>query len=79
MKSQSCESCMMPFYKDKGQRESDKYCSLCFQNGKFRYEGTDVKEFQKLCYENMVKSGMNRFKAKIFSYMIKFAPRWKKS
>ena len=67
----------MPFAKDSGIRESDKYCSLCFKDGKLSYEGNDLKLFQKVCYENMVKGGMNRFKAKFFAYMIKFAPRWK--
>jgi hypothetical protein len=75
---QACESCLMPFYKDPGVRESDQYCSLCFKNGKLCYEGNDLKEFQKVCYENMVKGGMSKLKAKFFTWMIRFAPRWKK-
>ncbi len=71
-----CESCLMPFYKDKGVRESDKYCSLCFKDGKLCYEG-DLEGFQKVCYESMRKRGMNKFKAWLFTYMIRFAPRWK--
>lgn len=74
----SCESCLMPFSKDTGVRESDKYCSLCFKNGKLCYEGNDLKAFQKVCYENMVNGGMNKIKAKFFTLMIRFAPRWKK-
>ncbi len=66
----------MPFDKDTGKRESDKYCSLCFKDGKLCYEG-DLKTFQKICYDAMVKSGMNPFKAKLFAFMIRFAPRWK--
>ncbi len=73
-----CESCLMPFYKDTGKRESDRYCSLCFKDGKLCYEGNDLKEFQKVCYESMLKSGMNKYVAKLYAYMIKFAPRWKK-
>lgn len=68
----------MPFSKDTGVRESDKYCSLCYKDGKFCYEGTNVKEFQKICYEGMKESGMNKFVAKFFAWMIQFAPRWKK-
>ncbi len=68
----------MPFSKDTGHRESDQYCSLCFKNGKLCYEGNDLKEFQKVSYNSMVNGGMNKWKAKIFTYMIKFAPRWKK-
>jgi hypothetical protein len=72
-----CESCLMPLKKDTGKRESEKYCSHCFQNGQFCYQGTDLKEFQKYCYESMVHGGMNRWKAKFFSFMVRFAPRWK--
>ncbi len=77
MNNKSCESCLMPFYKDTGIRESDRYCSLCFKNGKLCYEGNDLKVFQKVCYENMVSGGMNKIKAKFFTWMIRFAPRWK--
>ncbi len=75
--NKSCASCLMPLKKDPGKRESDKYCSYCFQDGKFTYEGDDVKEFKKLSYEGMRKSGMNIISAKIFTYMIGFAPRWR--
>ena len=68
----------MPFAKDTGVRESEKYCSLCFNKGKLCYEGNNLKAFQKVCYENMRKSGMNVFKAKLFTFTIRFAPRWKK-
>jgi hypothetical protein len=73
-----CESCLMPFYKDPGKRESDKYCSLCFKNGKLCYEGNNLKDFQKVCYESMINNGTNKYLAKFYTYMIKFAPRWKK-
>ena len=74
----SCESCLMPFYKDTGVRENPKYCSLCWKDGKFCYEG-DLKGFQAVCYKAMTDSGMNKLKAKIFSWMIRFAPRWKEA
>jgi hypothetical protein len=67
----------MPFSKDPGTRESEKYCSYCFKNGELTYKGTDLKEFQKHCYEGMLKSGTNRFVAQFFAWMIRFAPRWK--
>ncbi len=70
---------MMPFSKDTGVRENEKYCSLCFKNGKLCYEGNDLKEFQKVAYESMISRGTNKILAKFFSFMIKFAPRWKKS
>lgn len=73
-----CESCLMPFSKDSGKRESDKYCSLCFQNGELCYTGTDLKEFQAICYKSMRENGINFLMAKIFTFMIRFAPRWKR-
>ncbi len=72
-----CQSCMMPFSKDTGVRENENYCSLCFKDGKLCYEGNDLKEFQNICYESMRKSGMGKLKAKFFTFMIRFAPRWK--
>ena len=73
-----CESCLMPFDQDTGVRESDKYCSLCYKDGKLCYAGSDLKEFQKVAYQEMVKRGTNPLKAKFFTFMIGFAPRWKK-
>jgi hypothetical protein len=78
MNNQHCESCFMPFSKDTGHRESEKYCSLCYSNGKLNYEGNDLKEFQKMCYESMRRNGIGKWKAKFFTFMIRFAPRWKK-
>ncbi len=74
-----CESCLMPFKKDTGIQESEKYCSLCFKDGKLQYTGNDLKEFQKIMYQSMRSRGMNGIKARFFTYMIKFAPRWKKA
>ena len=76
--NKSCESCLMPFDKDTGKRESEKYCSLCFNNGKLCYEGNDVHVFKKRAYESMLEKGISPFKAKFFTWMIGFAPRWKK-
>lgn len=57
MKAQSCESCLIPFNKDAGQRESEKYCSLCFKNGKLCYEGNDLNEFKREAYKGMRARG----------------------
>ncbi len=76
--TQYCHSCMMPFDKDPGVRESDIYCSLCFKNGKLCYEGDNLSEFKKIAYQSMRARGMNPLKAKLFTYMIGHAPRWKK-
>ncbi len=73
-----CASCLMPFAKDTGVREHPEYCSLCFKNGKLCYEGNDLKEFQRVCNESMLKNGTHPLKAWFFTKMIAFAPRWKK-
>lgn len=78
MQSTKCESCLMPFSKDPGVRESSQYCSYCFKDGKLCYEGNDLREYQKICYEAMIGHGMNKWLAKFYTWMIKFAPRWKK-
>lgn len=75
----NCESCLMPFKKDpKGAgRESARYCSYCFENGKLNYEGNDVNEFKNAMIDAIVSRGESKLKAKFFAYMAGFAPRWK--
>lgn len=77
MGTATCESCLMPLSKDLGKRESEHYCSYCFQNGAFTYAGNDVKEFQKKSYEAMRAHGINPLLARFYTFMIRFAPRWK--
>ncbi|MBL0350454.1 MAG: hypothetical protein IPP68_08780 [Elusimicrobia bacterium] len=67
----------MPFNKDPARRESDRYCNYCFKNGKLCYEGPDLKEFQRGRYEGMVAHGTNKILAHFFTYLVRFAPRWK--
>lgn len=76
--NQFCKSCYMPFKKDTGVRESEDYCSLCYKDGKLCYEGNNLKEFQDTAYKSMLESGTNKFLAKFYTFMIRFAPRWKK-
>jgi len=71
------ESCLMPFSQDTGVREDARYCSLCYRDGDFCYKG-DLKGFQKVCYDGMRAKGMNPLVAKVFSFMVRFAPRWRK-
>lgn len=74
-----CESCLMPFNKDPGVRESDQYCSLCFRNGQLMYQGNDLKEFQHIVNESMKARGENVLFRWFATFMIRFAPRWKKA
>lgn len=78
-----CESCLMPLGKnledsgtEKDGTKSEKYCKYCYQDGKLLYEGS-LKDFQNICYGEMRKHGMGFIKAKFFTWMIRFAPRWK--
>lgn len=68
----------MPLAKDPGVSGSEKYCSYCFKDGKLCYEGNDLKEFQKMSYQGMVEGGMSKPKAWLLTWLIRFAPRWKK-
>ncbi len=70
----------MPLKKDPlgEKRESEKYCSYCFRDGKLCYEGNDVKEFKKAMIAAIVTRGESKTKARFFAFMAGFAPRWKK-
>ncbi len=69
---------MMPLAQDPGPRQSDRYCSYCYKDGKLCYEGNDVKEFQRRAYKGMREHGMHPVKARLFTFFIRFAPRWRK-
>jgi CRISPR/Cas system-associated protein Cas10 (large subunit of type III CRISPR-Cas system) len=77
--TRSCESCLMPFDKDPGKRESDRYCSLCYRDGKLCYPGNDIEEFQRAAYERMRERGINPVMARLYTFMIRFAPRWRRA
>lgn len=78
-----CQSCGMPMSKDPqgGGTNADssinlKYCSYCFQNGAFTYNGT-VHEFQELCRQKMIEKGYSRFLAWLFTRGMNRLERWK--
>lgn len=68
----------MPLDQDPGVSESLVYCSLCYRNGALCYTG-DLPGFQKICYDAMRAKGMNSVTAAFFTWMIRFAPRWRTS
>ncbi len=68
----------MPFKMDTGKRESEEYCSLCYKDGDFVYKGNDMKEFQDICRKEMIEKGMNPGLAHLFTFVTRFAPRWRK-
>lgn len=82
--SEMCQSCGMPLAKDPQHggtnadgSKNEKYCSYCYQQGKFSFEGT-VKEFQAHCRQKMVEGGHSRFVAWLFTLAIPRLERWKK-
>lgn len=79
-----CQSCGMPLSKDaKGGGTnadgtlSDKYCSYCWVDGKFTYEG-NVKDFQEFCRTKMIEGGHSRFISWLFTRGFSRLERWKK-
>lgn len=81
-----CQSCSMPMDKDPGGggteadgTKSDKYCSLCYENGQFHNPDFTAKEMQDFCIQQMKKQGMPGFVAWIFTRGIPNLERWKQS
>ena len=79
-----CQSCGMPLKKDPQQggtnadgSKNNKYCSYCYQNGKFLYEGNKVEEFQDFCKQKMIEGGHNKFMSWLFTRGMKRLERWK--
>ena len=80
--SKMCESCGMPMSKDPqgggtnadGTR-SEKYCSYCYSDGRFMFEGT-VEEFQEVCRKAMIGHETPRFMAWLYTRGMKRLPRW---
>ncbi|MBK9317410.1 MAG: zinc ribbon domain-containing protein [Bacteroidetes bacterium] len=82
-----CQSCGFPLKKDKkgGGTEKDgsvskKYCSMCFENGKFLTppEIDTPEKMQKFFIQEMKKSGINGFFAWLGTRPIPNLERWKK-
>lgn len=80
-----CESCGMPFSRDPagGGTEADGrrlmlYCSFCYDDGEFHHKGTDVRAYQAMVVENMVKNGWWRPIAWLVTREIPRLQRWRK-
>ncbi len=80
-----CQSCGMPMSKDpknggteKDGSKSNKYCSYCYQNGKFTNQEIDTpQKMQVFCIQKMREQGMPKFIAWIFTRGIPKLERWK--
>ena len=80
-----CQSCAMPLkYDPKGGgteadgSRSQLYCSLCYGNGVFHFAGSDVRAFQAMVVEKMVKNGWWRPVAYVMTRRIPKLARWSK-
>jgi hypothetical protein len=78
-----CQSCSMPLNKDPhgggtnvDGTKSDKYCSLCYQNGKFTRDCT-VQEMQQFVKEKIKEMGIPGFLAGFMTKGIPKLERWK--
>jgi hypothetical protein len=81
----NCQSCGMPLKRDlKGGgtnadgSKSTTYCSYCYENGAFIYQGTSVEEFQEFCKQKMIEGGHSKFMSWLFTRGMKRLNRWKK-
>ncbi|MGB0507492.1 MAG: zinc ribbon domain-containing protein [Pikeienuella sp.] len=73
----------MPQNKDPGTggteadgTKSSIYCSYCYQDGVFTWQGDDVKAYQKYVVNQMVKDGWMRPIAWLFTRRIPKLSRW---
>lgn len=79
-----CQSCGMPMAKDpQGGASladgslSSEYCSYCMADGAFFYTGSDVKDYQQMVVNQMVKQGWWRPIAWLFTRQIPKLKRWR--
>lgn len=80
-----CQSCGMPLNMDPGKggtssdkSKSDKYCSFCFQDGKFVDEGTTLQGKIEKNIQIAVKMGMSESKAReLAETVLPTLERWK--
>lgn len=81
--SKICQSCGMPMKKDpemggaeKDGSKSKIYCSYCYDDGTFRFEG-NVKDFQEFCRVKMIESGNPKLMSWLFTRGMSRLSRWK--
>lgn len=67
----------MPLRSDTGQRTSEKYCSLCFQDGRLNADGVALGDFQRRCYRGMRERGVNPVTARFYTFCVRFSPYWR--
>lgn len=80
-----CQSCGMPKVQDpkgggtnKDGTKSDKYCSYCYENGKFTRDFTDVSQMLDLVNDMLKKMGYGAVKRWFYTSHIPRLERWNK-
>ena len=80
-----CQSCGMPLKKDENgggtntdNSKSLKYCSICYQVGKFTRPDFTAGQMQELVKGKMKEMGIPGFMSGLFTYGIPKLERWKK-
>ena len=80
----NCQSCGMPLKRDArgGGSEADgsrstKYCSHCYQNGRFVLPDISVGEMQARVRDKLAEMGFPRFMSGIFTRGIPKLERWR--
>ncbi|MDO9255528.1 MAG: zinc ribbon domain-containing protein [Bacteroidales bacterium] len=58
--------------------KSEKYCSYCYQDGKFFRPDFTAKQMQKLVKGKMKEKGIPGFLTPFFAYGIPRLERWKR-
>lgn len=81
-----CQSCSMPLAKDPGRggtnadgSRSTRYCSLCYQEGRFLHPNFTVQQMQVHCVMQLQKKGMPRLMAWLLTRGIPKLGRWRPS
>jgi hypothetical protein len=79
-----CQSCAMPLKHDPngGGTEADgtkskKYCSYCYQEGKFTDDCKTAKDMQDFCKAKLVEMKYPKIVAWFFTFGIPKLERWK--
>ena len=83
-KYKNCQSCGMPLKQDEGEATNEdgsislKYCSYCYEKGKFLQPDMTVDEMKVLVKEKMKEMGFPKFLAWIVTFGVPKLERWKK-
>ena len=79
-----CQSCGMPMEKDtlgggtnQDGSKTTKYCSHCYENGKFKDDFTDVKQMISLVKGKLKEMGYGPIKRWFFTSHMTRLERWK--